>query len=814
MVDSPLENFKKQNKKSNGGIYGGVDLKKKPHTYRTPTAHRPHTPRMLLLYAVSSDSSRVKKLVKLGLTVDLRARLSTYNTGCPPGQLPACEITADAAWEISSAEGKAGLVRAEKIMHNLFRKYRMQRRIPNDCEWFDFSTHPDVVGGVTPVDVMREAVRCSAQLGGIAREIDVGDIQAVPRRSRYMTQQQAHNTAVTRTVGEHAKARDESQREMTAAMTEFICGDDSAGYAVAPCGSGKTRMTCNSMRESRVSRTVICCPSQAIQLQWVHAVIASGAFDVDQICLVGEAGTTNRSEISDHMQLSTYCVITTYMSSHLLALEGVELLVLDEAHHLAGRVAPSEGEDASGHGRTRRLMLRAAEQGIKRLSLTFTPRIVARRAQDDEAETVLTMDDEQVFGKRLAEIKLRDLIRLGVLPDYRLWSLMHDAGGDGDLHTKGCAILEAWRATETVRSVDTLDNAEQPILHHLLVFAANNSDAAALAAQFTAGVDADTLVIRVQGGDDVCAALCQFNTAARAILVNCKVLGEGVDIPIANAVAVTYNKHAVGETVQMLLRPGRWYEGKDVFHMLLPNLGPADLSGFESVLASLATCDAQLLDEITVRAGAATDAPVNTKRSVLEAGLASPAAGQCSIVIDQFNGDLDSVRACFANIRRRYDAQQRRQQRKPLNDEDATADCNAVGARACKKFKGEALEKWQPHLPFVHGVELPAAPWEGGAENAFRAAQVESFKNGDMIDLDNTKVYIRDDLRRAHDSKTVLKKAVWCEACDAASLLPNTRRQLEYIAYYSPCTPKTSHVKLLMAHVRSGGMSVRDALVS
>jgi predicted helicase len=64
-------------------------------------------------------------------------------------------------------------------------------------------------------------------------------------------------------------------------------------------------------------------------------------------------------------------------------------------------------------------MMKATELQVKRLSLTFTPRIL-RNDENLDIEYA-SMDDTNIFGSQIAELKIRDLIRKGVLPDYRLW---------------------------------------------------------------------------------------------------------------------------------------------------------------------------------------------------------------------------------------------------------------------------------------------------------------------------------------------------------------------------------------------------------
>jgi superfamily II DNA or RNA helicase len=325
------------------------------------------------------------------------------------------------------------------------------------------------------------------------------------------------------------------------------------------------------------------------------------------------------------------------MSSHLLVdiiNTGLELLVLDEAHHMAGIVA----RDEKGEGRTRRLMLKASELGIKRLSLTYTPRFIADDGGAD-AE-YLTMDDDIIFGKKIAELKIRDLIRKGVLPDYRLWTLRDEAKKGTGIIGKAECILEAWGATEIFRG------EEKHILHHLVVFASTTQEAKDLERFFKVKTT-DTLVLRMEGGDKLEEPIAHFTTAPRAILVNCFVLNEGVDIPIANAVAITYPKQSRGQITQMILRAGRWYEGKSVFHVLIPTLGDEDLSGFEEVLSALASCDEQIRDEIVLR----TKPDVKPSDPLPPSPETGDTLPEC-IMIEEFESNQEEIKRCFTNIRK------------------------------------------------------------------------------------------------------------------------------------------------------------------
>jgi superfamily II DNA or RNA helicase len=580
----------------------------------------------MYIYLASAPVFRAMCLGKLGCTEEPYGRRSTYLTGCPPGLTPSQDIDYDAVWE-TNATTRDGLFDLEDEVHNYFLKYRMMREKPGDSEWFNFQ-------GKNPLDEVKKFMESRLW---VKRQVPLSEIASPKRSSRYLRKQYHKNLQYIKNRTTRNVTLNLLQEPVIAEIARFMADTDNrAGYVIAPCGSGKTIISSKGIRGVR--KCVICCPSKQIQNQWLATLLSEGIFTKSQIHIVGGAGTTDPSIIRTIFEGDVFCVISTYMSSHLLVdiiTAGVELLVLDEAHHMAGIVA----RDDTGEGRTRRLMLKASDLGVKRLSLTYTPRFIA---DDGGADSIyLTMDDHSIFGKKIAELKIRDLIRKGVLPDYRLWTLRDEAKKGAGVIGKAECILETWGATEIIRG------EEKYILHHLVVFASTTQEAKDLE-RFFREKTTDTLVLRV--GDEceeTDKAIAQFTSASRAILVNCFVLNEGVDIPIVNAVAITYPKQSRGQITQMILRAGRWYEGKSVFHVLIPTLGDEDLSGFEEVLSALASCDEQIRDEIVLR----TKPDIKPSDPLPPSPETGDMLPEC-IMIEEFEANQEEIKRCFTNIRK------------------------------------------------------------------------------------------------------------------------------------------------------------------
>jgi superfamily II DNA or RNA helicase len=625
------------------------------------------------LYVASAAVYELCFVFKLGVTIHPRGRLSTYQTGCPPGFTPSHEIVYVALWEI---DGDAiNLYDAEAALHDHFYRQRLSYGRRNDTEWFRF------VDG-TALEQIRAFL---TRQPWFKREVPT-DALPVLTRPRFLQNPTPSNRGFLKTDGARIAALTALQDPVIHAIREWFADPmREAGTLLAPCGSGKTIMTTKATHE--IKRMIICVPSHTIQSQWVEALRAPTppshredatshsshgvhqAFQSDSILRLGSQGTNDLPTIREWMERDTFCIIVPYASSHHLVdllTPHVQLIVLDEAHHMAG-VVMSDAEDKAHVGITRSLMKRAVDLHIKRLSLTFTPRILY---SDDDLE-FMSMDNEAIFGRPIAELNLRKLIQQGILPDYRIWTLRDEArAGTGVMGMAEC-LLEAWGVTEIVRNMKQPNHPrmEQPLLHHMIVFAATNDEAARLAEHLrerlqngSANGNDDTLVLCVKGGQakETAKAIRDFEAAPRAILVNCRVLGEGVDIPTANAVAITYAKHAMGDITQMILRPGRWYTGKPLFHMLFPILDDEDMSGFQNVLTALASCDTSIRDEILFRY------PVAVALGPEPGPAPAPSAVGESverILMDDMDGtDLERIRACFQRTRQAvfssYDSRQ------------------------------------------------------------------------------------------------------------------------------------------------------------
>lgn len=533
----------------------------------------------MFIYIATSKLFQKDNAYKIGLTTNPKSRLSQYLTGCPP-ELP---ISADLEF-IKIFRVKAScyddLRDYEEIIHNRFISNRLFRVVFGDSEWFKFS-----------FEELEKVIEFIRKQEWFSCEILLDSIKIVDSPKKKQLKPYITNPKIIKKLEKRLEVLNKLQDPIIEKTIDFINSSSDASYLIAPCGFGKTIVAVKSI--CGLEKVVICCPSNHIVRQWRDSIIHYNVFSSSDILLIGELGTTNKTKISNFTKHNTFCIITTYYSCSLLydlIDSDIQLVINDEAHHLSGVVASDTEEE--GDGITRKLMMKAVELGIKRLSLTYTPKII----QSNDKETkVISMEDTKIFGDELANISLRTLIDKGVLPDYKIWNLTDESCVATGLRAKVEYITNIWDSKEYYRG------SERYTLHHLIIFAYTIEDSKEIEGYLRENLDSssNTEIFRVEGGNKGnFKSIEKFRKAERAIIVNCKVLNEGVDIPEANSVCIIYPKYSKIEITQMLLRAGRWCENKNVFHILFPITREEDLGGMEEVLVSLASIDETLRDEL------------------------------------------------------------------------------------------------------------------------------------------------------------------------------------------------------------------------
>lgn len=371
------------------------------------------------------------------------------------------------------------------------------------------------------------------------------------------------------------------------------------GQVHAACGTGKTIIAAASAKRLvPKGRILVLVPTLDLLTQTVRewraaghtgpAVAVCSLTDDPELWNLKVRSTTNPVQLALWHGAGPVTVFGTYASLGVLAgafegaygqqLDPMDLTVVDEAHRTSGSMGKAWAD--------------VHDQGVipsrRRLYLTATPRIWEERLNREVAEGVrdplpremaASMDDERVFGPVLYKLSLASAVSRKLLARYQIIVLELQ-----DPVVTPERLMGEERHTEEVRGerlgalqAALLHTMEQHNLQTCITFHHRTIEAQAYAEglervaaklhadqpeKYPATVWADWLC-----GEHVPerrrSVLGEFgSTARRAVLSNCRVLGEGVDIRAVDSVALLDPKGAPHDIVQAIGRALRQKPGE------------------------------------------------------------------------------------------------------------------------------------------------------------------------------------------------------------------------------------------------------------
>uniref|UniRef100_A0AAU1HMH2 Helicase associated domain protein n=1 Tax=Streptomyces sp. NBC_00180 TaxID=2903632 RepID=A0AAU1HMH2_9ACTN len=371
------------------------------------------------------------------------------------------------------------------------------------------------------------------------------------------------------------------------------------GQVHAACGTGKTIIAAASAKRLvPKGRILVLVPTLDLLTQTVQAWRAAGHTgpavavcslqDDPELWSLKVRSTTNPVQLALWHGSGPVTVFGTYASLGVLAeafegaygqqLAPMDLTVVDEAHRTSGSMGKAWAD--------------VHDQSVipshRRLYLTATPRIWEERLNREVAEGVrdplpremaASMDDEKVFGPVLYKLSLASAVSRGLLARYQIIVLELK-----DPVVTPERLMGEERHTEEVRG-QRLGALQAALLHTMaqhdlstcITFHHRTIEAQAYAEglervagklhadqpeQYPARIWADWLC-----GEHVPERRREVlggfgSTALRAVLSNCRVLGEGVDIRAVDSVALLDPKGAPHDIVQAIGRALRQKPGQ------------------------------------------------------------------------------------------------------------------------------------------------------------------------------------------------------------------------------------------------------------
>lgn len=371
------------------------------------------------------------------------------------------------------------------------------------------------------------------------------------------------------------------------------------GQVHAACGTGKTIIAAAAAKRIvPKGRILVLVPTLDLLAQTVKewhdvghkgpAVAVCSLQDDPELWSMNVRSTTNPVQLALWHAQGPVTIYATYASLGVLAeafegaygqqLAPIDLAVVDEAHRTSGSMGKAWAD----------IHVQSVIPAYRRLYLTATPRIWEERLNREVAEGVrdplpremaASMDDERVFGPVLYKLTLASAVSRGLLARYQIIVLELQ-----DPVVTPERLMGEERHTEEVRG-QRLGALQAALLHTMaqhglqtcITFHHRTIEAQAYAEglqrvakrlhadqpeKYPAAIWADWLC-----GEHVPerrrGVLGGFgSTALRAVLSNCRVLGEGVDIRAVDSVALLDPKGAPHDIVQAIGRALRQKPGQ------------------------------------------------------------------------------------------------------------------------------------------------------------------------------------------------------------------------------------------------------------
>ncbi|SOD63059.1 Helicase conserved C-terminal domain-containing protein [Streptomyces zhaozhouensis] len=329
-----------------------------------------------------------------------------------------------------------------------------------------------------------------------------------------------------------------------------------------------------------------------------------------QLWDLGVRSTTNPVRLSLWHGTGQVVMFATYASLPVLEeafagaygqqLAPMDLVVVDEAHRTSGSLGK----------RWARVHVQEAIPAVRRLYLTATPRIWQERAPRWEVaegvrdalpkELAASMDDEAVFGPVLYKLSLASAVTRGLLARYQIIvlelkdpivtpaRLMSEERHGEEVRGQRLAALQAG----LLRAMAEHDLGTCITFHHRTMEAQAFAEGLEAVAGSLHADQPQAYPKKIWAGwlcgehepEHRQSVLAEFGSSARrAVLSNCRVLGEGVDIRAVDSVALIDPKGAPHDIVQAVGRALRQQPGEGKVASLIvpvflqPDEAPEDM---------------------------------------------------------------------------------------------------------------------------------------------------------------------------------------------------------------------------------------------
>ncbi|MCT9105309.1 DEAD/DEAH box helicase [Streptomyces mirabilis] len=352
---------------------------------------------------------------------------------------------------------------------------------------------------------------------------------------------------------------------------------------VMACGTGKSLVARETASARTASTVLVTVPTLALAEQIYRGWASRFPDGLDALIVCSDSAvggaaapvTVEPGRIADllaprqstrmRLLISTYHSVGRIAEAYTLhALPPLDLVVLDEAHHTAGRAGKAYSA----------VLDNARIPAVFRLSLTATSRI---HEGSDGTTDIVSMDDEELYGKRVYELSFGSAIQRKLLADYEVAIVLVS---DQDVHAT--LLAQDGGSHASSRSSDAATVAAQIALSQAMhehdlrqVIAFHSRVARSKAFSATLGtIGATSAKVRItslhmDGRTPAATRNSQLEMLAspargrRVVLNNVRTLTEGVDVSSVDGICLVDPKSSQTDIVQAVGRALRLHPDHD-----------------------------------------------------------------------------------------------------------------------------------------------------------------------------------------------------------------------------------------------------------
>lgn len=363
--------------------------------------------------------------------------------------------------------------------------------------------------------------------------------------------------------------------------------------AIMACGTGKTLGAYWIDKQMNNILTIITVPSLSLLSQffsdWIHQSFSDGS-DISYLLVGSDVDTeniddlqngifitTNENDIYEHILINLVykqrkvVIITTYQSADKLqfattVIKNPDLIIFDEAHKTVGNIDKQFNF----------LMFDKNIIAKKRLFLTATPKLYNNSNID-----IVSMDNKKLYGKEIFNYSTRQAINDGYLCDYQIITMITNDKYISDFIKRNNIINIDNFKTDThylICAIMILKCIEENTCTHILTYH-NSIKSSKLFSKLLMNMskyinfDSDISIQSIDGSMSSIKRKTIFNSFCSnkfSILTSSKILNEGINLPIVDAVCFVDRRTSSIDIVQCIGRSLRLHKDKKISNIIVP----------------------------------------------------------------------------------------------------------------------------------------------------------------------------------------------------------------------------------------------------